>query len=73
MILGRGDCVSLGEAEPAVWEIIDGQRRSIWLSGLEAACRIPKVNVGRLPKIVELRQGEGGLDENLRHWTDPMQ
>jgi len=55
-----------------VFDATEQQRRSIWLSGLEAASRIPKVDVARLPKIVELGPGESGLEENLRHWTEAM-
>ncbi|MDG2001840.1 MAG: phosphotransferase family protein [Novosphingobium sp.] len=55
-----------------VFDALPEQRRSIWLSGLEAACRIPKVDVSQMPQIVELRPGESGMEENLRHWTDAM-
>jgi aminoglycoside phosphotransferase (APT) family kinase protein len=49
------------------------QRRQLWLSGLEAAAKVAKVDVGRMPRIVDLRPGESGMEENLRHWTEAME
>jgi aminoglycoside phosphotransferase (APT) family kinase protein len=48
------------------------QRRKLWLSGLQAAAKIAKVDVSRAPRIVDLHTGESGMSENLRHWTAAM-
>jgi aminoglycoside phosphotransferase (APT) family kinase protein len=45
------------------------QRRKLWRSGLEAATKLAKVDVSKLPHILDLQPGESGLDENLRYWT----
>jgi aminoglycoside phosphotransferase (APT) family kinase protein len=55
-----------------VLEATPKQRRKIWLSGLEAATRLAKVDIERMPQIVERRPGESGMEENLRHWTAAM-
>ena len=49
------------------------QRRKLWYSGLATVAKISRLEVPRLPRIVTLRPGESGLDENLRHWTEAMQ
>ncbi len=49
------------------------QQRRLWLSGLEAAGKLARVDWRKIPKIVDLRPGESGLDENLRHWMDSME
>jgi aminoglycoside phosphotransferase (APT) family kinase protein len=49
------------------------RRRQVWLSGLEAATKVAKVDVARMPRIVDLKPGESGLDENLRHWAAAME
>lgn len=48
------------------------QRRKLWRSGLEAAAKVAKVEVHRLPRIVDLRPGESGIEEHLRNWTEAM-
>lgn len=48
------------------------QRRKLWRSGLEAAAKVAKVDVSRMPRIVDLRPGESGLEESLRNWTEAM-
>jgi aminoglycoside phosphotransferase (APT) family kinase protein len=47
-------------------------RRKVWASGLEAATRMAKVDVSRMPEIIALRPGESGMEENLRNWTQAM-
>jgi aminoglycoside phosphotransferase (APT) family kinase protein len=48
------------------------QRRKLWYSGLATVAKIATLDIARLPRIVTLRPGESGLEENLRHWTDAM-
>jgi aminoglycoside phosphotransferase (APT) family kinase protein len=48
------------------------QRRKLWRSGLAAATKVAKVDIARMPRIVDLRPNESGLEENLRNWTEAM-
>lgn len=48
------------------------QRRRLWDSALQTMARVARVDVERLPQIVERREGESGPEENLRHWTDML-
>jgi aminoglycoside phosphotransferase (APT) family kinase protein len=56
-----------------VFEAPPERRRQVWLNGLEAATKVAKVDVARMPRIVDLKPGESGLEENLRHWTAAME
>jgi len=48
------------------------QRHELWRSALAATAKIARVDIARMPTIVDLAPGESGLDETLRHWTESM-
>lgn len=48
------------------------QRRRLWDSALQTMASVARIDVERLPQIVECREGESGPEENLRHWTEML-
>lgn len=56
-----------------VFEATPEQQRKLWSSGLQAAAKLARLDWRKLPRIVDLRPGESGLEENLRHWMDSME
>lgn len=49
------------------------ERRRVWRSGMEILGKLGRLDPACLPHIVDLKAGESGLEENLRHWTESME